>query len=117
VSEFSIDTIPENNRNAVVVVVGHDAVRLNGLLVNTGSADLPGDRRLSEVLDQCDIWLTLSGWPGGWDCQVQRFLSIQEQITNDCTRCPSQDMEARFYSAGIEALAVWADVTGVSTAA
>jgi hypothetical protein len=117
VGEFSIDTTLENNRDAVVLVLRRDAVRLNGLLINTGSANLPGDYWLSEVFDQWDIWLTLSGWPGGLDCQVQRFLSIQEQITNDCTRWPSQDMDARFYSAGIEALAVWADVTGVSTAA
>jgi hypothetical protein len=55
VSEFSIDTVLEHNRNAVVTVVGHDAVRPNGLLISAGNANLPADGWLSEVLDQRDI--------------------------------------------------------------
>jgi hypothetical protein len=100
-----------------VIAFGHDGVPPDGLVINTGSANLPGDRRLSDVLDQRGTCVTLSGWPGGQGCYAQRFLSIQVPITNDVIRRPNQHMDARFCSTDLEALAVWADVTGVPTAA
>jgi hypothetical protein len=48
---------------------------------------------------------------------VQRLLSIQVPITNDVICRPRQHMDARCYSTGIKALAVWADATVVPTAA
>ena len=49
--------------------------------------------------------------------QVQRFLSIHDQIANIFTRRPSQDTAAKFHSARSQAFTAWAEVTGVAMAA
>jgi putative transposase len=49
--------------------------------------------------------------------QVQRFLSIHDQIANVFIRRPDQDTAARFHSARNQAFTNWAEVTGVAMAA
>jgi putative transposase len=49
--------------------------------------------------------------------QVQRFLSIHDQIANVFTRRPNQDTAAKFHSARSQAFTAWAKVTGVAMAA
>jgi putative transposase len=49
--------------------------------------------------------------------QVQRFLSIHDQIANVFTRRPNQDTAAKFHSARSQAFTAWAEVTGVAMAA
>jgi putative transposase len=49
--------------------------------------------------------------------QVQRFLSIHDQIANVFSRRPNQDTAARFRIARNQAFAAWAEVTGVVMAA
>ena len=49
--------------------------------------------------------------------QVQRFLSIHDQIANIFSRCPNQDTAPKFHSARRQAFATWAEVTGVAMAA
>ncbi len=49
--------------------------------------------------------------------QVQRFLSIHDQIANVFTRRPSQDTAAKFHTARTQAFTTWAEVTGVAMAA
>jgi putative transposase len=49
--------------------------------------------------------------------QVQRFLSIHDQIANVFTRRPNQDTAAKFHTARIQALATWVEITGVAMAA
>jgi len=49
--------------------------------------------------------------------QVQRFLSIHDQIANVFSRRPNQDTTAKFYSARSQAFTSWAEVTGVAMAA
>jgi putative transposase len=49
--------------------------------------------------------------------QVQRFLSIHDQIANVFSRRPNQDTAAKFHSARSQAFTAWAEVTGVAMAA
>jgi putative transposase len=49
--------------------------------------------------------------------QVQRFLSIHDQIANVFSRRPNQDTAARFHIARSQAFTTWAEVTGVAMAA
>jgi len=49
--------------------------------------------------------------------QVQRFLSIHDQIANVFTRRPDQDTAAKFRIARNKAFTEWAEVTGVAMAA
>ena len=49
--------------------------------------------------------------------QVQRFLSIHDQIANVFSRRPNQDTAAKFQSARTHAFTAWAEVTGVAVAA
>jgi putative transposase len=49
--------------------------------------------------------------------QVQRFLSIHDQIANVFSRRPSQDTAATFHSARNQAFTTWAEVTDVAMAA
>jgi putative transposase len=49
--------------------------------------------------------------------QVQRFLSIHDQIANVFTRRPSQDTAVKFHTARNQAFTTWAEVTGVAMAA
>jgi putative transposase len=49
--------------------------------------------------------------------QVQRFLSIHDQIANVFFRRPNQDTAAKFHSARRQAFTAWAEVTGVAMAA
>jgi putative transposase len=50
-------------------------------------------------------------------CQVQRFLSIHDQIANVFFRRPSQDTAATFHSSRNQAFTTWAELTGVVMAA
>jgi putative transposase len=49
--------------------------------------------------------------------QVQRFLSIHDQIANLFTRRPSQDTVATFHAGRNQAFTTWTEVTGVAMAA
>ena len=49
--------------------------------------------------------------------QVQRFLSIHDQIANVFSRRPSQNTAASFHFAHSQAFNVWAEITGVTMAA
>src|SRR3954452_19702996 len=49
--------------------------------------------------------------------QVQRFLSIHDQIANLFSRRPSHDTATRFHAARHEAFAIWTEITGVAMAA
>jgi putative transposase len=49
--------------------------------------------------------------------QVQRFLSIHDQIANAFTRHPNQDTAAKFHSARSQAFSAWAEITGLAMAA
>ena len=49
--------------------------------------------------------------------QVQRFLSIHDQIANVFARRPTQNIAAKFHSARIQAFTAWSEVTGVAMAA
>jgi putative transposase len=49
--------------------------------------------------------------------QVQRFISIHDQIANVFSRRPHQDTAAKFHSARSQAFTAWAEVTGVAMAA
>ena len=49
--------------------------------------------------------------------QMQRFLSIHDQVANIFTRRHNQDTATTFHSARIQAFATWAEVTGVVMAA
>jgi putative transposase len=49
--------------------------------------------------------------------QVQRFLSIHDQIANLFSRRPNQDTATKFHAARHEAFAIWAEVTDVAMAA
>ena len=49
--------------------------------------------------------------------QVQRFLSIHDQVANLFSRRPSHDTAIRFHAARSQAFATWAAVTGVAMAA
>jgi putative transposase len=49
--------------------------------------------------------------------QVQRFLSIYDQVANLFSRRPSQDTATQFHAARAQAFATWAEVTGVAMAA
>jgi hypothetical protein len=56
VSKFSIGAILDNNRDAGVIVIGNDVIRLDSLLAATGNEDLPGGFGLPEMLDHWDVW-------------------------------------------------------------
>ena len=49
--------------------------------------------------------------------QVQRFLSIHDQVANVFTRRSNQDTAVNFHSTRNEAFTTWAEVTGVTMAA
>src|SRR6201998_3854213 len=49
--------------------------------------------------------------------QVQRFLSIHDQVANVFSHRPNQDTAAKFHSARNQAFGTWAEVTGVAMAA
>ena len=49
--------------------------------------------------------------------QVQRFLSIHDQIANVFSRRPDHDTATKFRAARSQAFASWAEVTGVAMAA
>ena len=49
--------------------------------------------------------------------QVQRFLSIHDQVANVFSRRLNQDTAAKFRIARNQAFATWAEVTGVAMAA
>ena len=49
--------------------------------------------------------------------QVQRFLSIHDQVVNLFTHRSSQDTAATFHSARNQAFTAWAEITGVAMAA
>ena len=49
--------------------------------------------------------------------QVQRFLSIHNQIANLFARRPKQDFAAKFHTARTQAFATWTEITGVAMAA
>jgi putative transposase len=49
--------------------------------------------------------------------QVQRVLSIHDQIANVFSRRPDQDTAATFHSARNQAFTTWAEVTDVAMAA
>jgi putative transposase len=49
--------------------------------------------------------------------QVQRFLSIHDQIANVFSRRPDQDTAATFHSARTQAFATWTEITDVAMAA
>ena len=49
--------------------------------------------------------------------QVQRFLSIHDQIANVFSRRTNQDTAAKFHSARSQAFTAWDEVTGVTMAA
>ena len=49
--------------------------------------------------------------------QVQRFLSIHDQVANVFSRRPSQNTAAKFHSARNEAFTTWDEGTGVAMAA
>ena len=49
--------------------------------------------------------------------QVQRFLSIHDQVANLFSRRPNQDTAAKCHAARHEAFAIWTEVTGVVMAA
>jgi putative transposase len=49
--------------------------------------------------------------------QVQRFLSIHDQVANVFSRRPSQNTAAKFHTARNQAFTTWAEVTGVAMAA
>jgi 2-keto-4-pentenoate hydratase/2-oxohepta-3-ene-1,7-dioic acid hydratase in catechol pathway len=67
-SRFSIGAIRDNNRDAAVVVIGNDVMRLNYLLAATGHENLPDGFGLSEMLDHWDVWLPrLKGVVGAFE--------------------------------------------------
>jgi putative transposase len=49
--------------------------------------------------------------------QVQRFLSIHDQIANLFSRRPKQDSAAKFHTARSQAFVTWTEITGVAMAA
>jgi putative transposase len=49
--------------------------------------------------------------------QVQRFLSVHDQIANVFTRHPNPDTAAKFHSARSQAFLGWAEIIGVVMAA
>ena len=49
--------------------------------------------------------------------QVQRFLSIHDQIANVFSRRPNQDTAAKLRAARSQAFNTWAEVTGAAMAA
>ena len=49
--------------------------------------------------------------------QVQRFLSVHDQIANVFARRSSQDTAASFHSARSQAFNVWAEIIGGTMAA
>ena len=49
--------------------------------------------------------------------QVQRFLSIHDQVANVFTRRRSQDTAVTFHSARSQAFNDWAEITGAVMAA
>jgi putative transposase len=49
--------------------------------------------------------------------QVQRFLSIHDQVANVFSRRQNQDTAAKFQSARNQAFDTWAEVTGAAMAA
>src|SRR5258708_27663060 len=49
--------------------------------------------------------------------QVQRFLSIHDQIANVFSRHPDQDTAAELRAARVQAFIIWAEVTDVAMAA
>ena len=49
--------------------------------------------------------------------QMQRFLSVHDQIANVFSRRSNQDTAASFHSARSQAFNAWAEITGVATAA
>jgi putative transposase len=49
--------------------------------------------------------------------QVQRFLSIHDQVANVFSRRPSQDTALKFHTARNQAFITWAEITGVAMAA
>jgi putative transposase len=49
--------------------------------------------------------------------QVQRFLSIHDQVANVFSPRPDQDTAAKFHSARSQAFVTWAEITGVTRAA
>ena len=49
--------------------------------------------------------------------QVQRFLSIHDEIANVFTRRPNQDTAIKFHSARNQAFVAWNEVTGAAMAA
>jgi putative transposase len=49
--------------------------------------------------------------------QVQRFLSIHDQVANVFTRRSNQDTAAKFHTARNQAFTTWTEVTGVAMAA
>ena len=49
--------------------------------------------------------------------QVQRFLSIHDQIANVFTRRSNRDTAAKFRIARNQGFTTWAEVTGVAMAA
>jgi putative transposase len=49
--------------------------------------------------------------------QVQRFLSIHDQVANILTRRPNQDTATKFHTARNQAFTTWAEATDVVKAA
>jgi putative transposase len=49
--------------------------------------------------------------------QVQRFLSIRDQIANVFSRRPNQDTATKARTERSQAFTAWAEVTGVAMAA
>jgi hypothetical protein len=49
--------------------------------------------------------------------QVQRFLSVHDQIDNVFTRHPNPDTAAKFHSVRSQAFLGWAEITAVAMAA
>ncbi len=49
--------------------------------------------------------------------QVQRFLSIHDQVANVFSRHPNQDTASKFRIARNQAFTTWAEVAGVAMAA
>ena len=50
-------------------------------------------------------------------CEVQRFLSIRDQVANIVTRRANQDAATKFHFARVPAFITWFEVTGVAMAA
>ena len=49
--------------------------------------------------------------------QVQRLLSVHDQVANLSPAVPAKDTAATFHSARNQAFTTWAEITGVAMAA